>query len=166
MSAQGGLFRSQLVLEEHRALYDWWRDSFEDELPPKSSDFDPTAMPEVLPGVSVMERDTEQAWRVRLAGTRFYETLGEEISGMAIEGLPLGVDGRGWVRALDLACDTGRPVCGAQRLIWRGRERGLARFWLRLPLRAQSGGRQQVLGHESFRPLEAALAAPAVAWAG
>jgi len=165
MSAHGSLFRAQLVLDEHRELYDWWRNSFQDENPPARQALDPGDMPRLLPGLSLFEY-SQGAWRVRLAGTRFYEVLGEEISGAPVERLPLGDRGRSWRRALDLARETVRPVCGAQRLCWRGREHAVARFWLRLPLSTPDARNCHVLGHDVFRPFEESLQTPAVAWAG
>jgi len=165
MSARGSLFRAQLVLDEHRALHDWWRDSFEDDQPPNRKALDPGEMPRLLPGLSVFEIKQGQ-WRIRLAGTRFYEALGEEISGAVIDDLPLGETGRSWRRALDLARETLRPVCGAQRVCWRGEERPIARFWVRLPLTSDDGRDHMVLGHDVFRPFEESLHTPAIAWAG
>ncbi len=165
MSAHETLFRAQLVLDEHRSLYDWWLDGFQQEKPPSRQDVRPSAIPKLLPGLSMFELRGGD-WRVRLAGTRFYEALGEEISGRTVMDLPLGDHARAWRRALDLARDTVRPVCGAQRLCWRGEERPIARFWMRLPLSTDDGRGAYILGHDVFRPFEDDLTTPAVAWAG
>ena len=102
---------------------------------------------------------------MRLAGTALFDTLGEEISGRILGELPLGDGLRTWRRALDFACETRGPVCGAQRVWWNG-PRPSARFWIRLPFAGVADYPTLVLGHDSFRPLEGELRAPAIAWAG
>ncbi len=164
MSACGGLFRAQILIEDQLQLYDWWRAQCPDGGAPPRGSLKPAEIARLLPNVTLYERCGED-WRVRLAGTALFDTLGEEISGCALGELPLGASLRTWRRALDFACETRGPVCGAQRLWWNG-PRTMARFWLRLPFTGAADYPSLVLGHESFRPFEGALHAPAMAWAG
>lgn len=164
MSACRGLFRAQILIEEQLRLYDWWRALAPERAVPSREALKPAEIARFLPNVSLFERSDDD-WRVRLAGTALCDTLGEEISGRCLGDLPLGDTARAWRRALDFSCDTRGPVCGAQRLWWNG-PRSTARFWIRLPFVGPAGYPAFIMGHESFRPLEGALRAPAVAWAG
>jgi hypothetical protein len=164
MSASGGLFRAQILIDEQLHLYDWWRSLPTDGSAPARAELRPAEIARFLPNVTLYERSGDD-WRIRLAGTALFEALGEEVSGKNLGELPLGDGVRTWRRALNFSCDTRGPVCGAQRLWWNG-PRQTARFWLRLPFAGPAGYPALIMGHETFRPLEGALRAPAIAWAG
>ncbi len=164
MSAYGGLFRAQILIEDQLRLYDWWRGLSPEGGAPQRSELDPARIARFLPNITLFERCGED-WRVRLAGGAVFDALGEEISGRPLGELPLGDGLRTWRRALDFACETRGPVCGAQRLWWK-EARPTARFWIRLPFAGAANYPTLIMGHESFRPLEGALRAPAIAWAG
>lgn len=141
--------RHQLVTDQQQSIFDYWQDLCEQlgRLPSRE-DIDPCRIGGHLPFVSLYERDDAQRFQVRLAGTGFWNFFGAEISGRAIDDLPLGEGCSYWTRVLSHVSETGLPMAGTtQPHTPIGAH--LRQFWLRLPLADQGHGRM-VLGFDQF----------------
>lgn len=146
-------------------MFDYWRS----KLPggsngatdhcPRRIDIHPGEMRALLPSISlydVMDDDPSRL-RVRLAGTRLRDYLGQETTGLMFDELEQG-DGRAyWEVAYREVIRSRRP---AQGVIEARRPGGaqLFRFWLRLPLENEVGRIHMVMGHDVFLQSEKAHA--------
>ena len=64
-------FRAQLVVPEHRQLFDYWVECCAGRAMPSRGDIAPAKIVKLLPGISLIDISEELgASRVRLAGTR------------------------------------------------------------------------------------------------
>ncbi|RMD91000.1 MAG: PAS domain-containing protein [Alphaproteobacteria bacterium] len=69
-------FRARLETESARALWDYWRSKFRDDVIPLRADIQPAEMKELLPYLLLWEWAPEEASnRIRLAGTALVEAL-------------------------------------------------------------------------------------------
>jgi len=130
----GRSFRAQLVTQGQRELFDYWRQSAGHRRMPARSDFDPFSVPKLLPCIGLIDvgGGLENAW-FRLAGTRFHDVYGEEITGKRVERVFAGPRSDYWQRAHGRVIGQGLPLSGVVRGPAEGRDHVLM-FWLRLPL--------------------------------
>jgi hypothetical protein len=146
-------------------LFDYWRSKVPGEQDgatghcPRRIDIHPGEMRALLPSISLYDvvDDNPSRLRVRLAGTRLRDYLGQETTGLMLDELEQG-DGRAyWEVAYREVIRSRRP---AQGVIEAGRPGGakLFRFWLRLPLENEEGRIHMVMGHDVFLQSEKAHA--------
>lgn len=124
------VFRSQLVLEEQRRLYDVWLDAAQGGPMPTRQAFQPKAFAALLPWVSLVDRSGDDGLRVRVAGSQLRDVLeGEPLSTL------LCPQRSGGTASFEAAFTAAVPGCGA---CFRPglRDGGVMRLWLRLPLAA------------------------------
>ena len=132
--------RHQLVTCEQQDFFDYWQ-GLCDRLGrlPSRSDIDPVRVHTHLPFVSLYSQDADGRFRVRLAGTGFWNFYGSEITGRRVDDLPLPADScLYWHRVLRNVSSTHLPMAGTAA---PGTPRGahLRQFWLRLPLAPDAG---------------------------
>ena len=79
---------SDLPDESARQLWRWWQASAERGAPPRREDFEPTEVPQALPGITIfdVERDPLR-FRVRIVGTRIAEATGRDTTGVYLDQL-------------------------------------------------------------------------------
>ncbi|MBL4596400.1 MAG: PAS domain-containing protein [Robiginitomaculum sp.] len=153
MAQLGSMFRSQLVFDKQRVLFDYWQSKCTDEALPRRSDISPLDFVPFLPMVSLIEVGGEphaRDYQVRLAGTGLYTVYHREITGMKLEEIHEAKSGDYWRRVLDVLVARKKPACGAM-----GANDHLAQFWMRLPLRDQTGAVNMILAYDVFTPLSA-----------
>ena len=81
-------FAETLELPEHRQLFDYWRSKFKSGRLPARKDFDPIDIPNLLPGLSLIEAVWSQdapRFRIRLVGTGVVEHFGRDATGLWFE---------------------------------------------------------------------------------
>jgi hypothetical protein len=146
-------FRAQLVLQEQREIFDYWRRCASGRAMPSRSDLDPVAIPHLLPGLSLLNVDpqTEEV-RYRLAGTRVREIYGMEVTGKPVFDLDFKGKLSYWRAAYSRVIREGVPMQGAVRGPVAARDH-LVLFWLRLPLGEEAGPVDRILGYDAAVPL-------------
>lgn len=150
-------FRAQLVVPEHRQLFDYWRECCGQRTMPARSDISPVRFSKLLPGISIINIASEvMNSTFRLAGTRLREIHDCEITGHSINSLDLGDKRNYWLAAYQRTAVEGLPTQGilkGPRLL----KEHLVQYWLRLPLSdSSSAGAAMILGHDHFEALPVA----------
>ena len=83
---------------------------------PMRRDFDPTAVPELLPNLLLVEMQAtgggERRHRVLLAGTRIVAAMGSEIAGYDLAALPREDGARALAAGVDMCLAQRRPIPG------------------------------------------------------
>ncbi|MCZ8313229.1 MAG: PAS domain-containing protein [Magnetospirillum sp.] len=84
---------------------------------PTRREFDPTAVPDLLPNLLLVEKtvvgdESESRHRVRLAGTRVVAAMGSEITGYDLATLPREDGARALAAGVDLCIAQRRPIPG------------------------------------------------------
>lgn len=146
----GQALRHQMVLPSQQHLYDYWRSKCEDGKLPAREDIDPSHIVSHLPMVSITEVNAEKPdlrFKMRLAGTGFWELYEDEIQGRFIHELPLGDRCNYWHRVLSEVKTTGRPTAGVTRPGTPFKSH-LAQFWIRLPLSKNGTDVDMILGYD------------------
>ena len=164
----GAAFRHQIILPAHQALYDYWRSKCHDGRLPSRDDICPADIRKFLPHISLTEvcHETgavsedgtrDMRYRLRLAGTGFYDLYGTEITGAYIDELPIGAKAQYWERVLGRVVHRAKPSAGVTR---PGTPYGAhqAQFWIRLPLSEDGTTVSMILGYDHLTI--AALAEP------
>jgi len=145
-------FRAQLVIPEHRQLYDYWIDKSAGRRMPERRDISPAHFPRLLPFVSLVEvaADTGR-YRIRLAGTRLRDVYDCETTGLYLDELDWGDKRDYWLAAYHRIASEGKPAQGAVRGP-RTQKEHLVQFWLRLPLAVECDRVGMILCHDAFVP--------------
>ena len=144
--------RHQMILPEQKTIYDYWRSKCRDGKIPTRSDINPTDIAPYLSTISLVEIEAaaeQPRYKIRLAGTDFYDVYKREITGQYIDELPQGSRRDYWNRVLGRVVDRGRPSAGIVRSALSGKTH-IARFWVRMPLADESGKIAMILGFDKF----------------
>jgi PAS domain len=145
------VFRAQLVVPEHRQLFDYWVEKAAGRTMPDRADISPGHFPRMLPGVSLVEVLAGSArLRIRLAGTRLREVYDREVTGCYVDDLDWGDKHDYWMAAFDRTVSERKPTQGVLRGP-RVHKEHLVQYWLKLPL--TNGGMQvgMLLCFDSFQ---------------
>lgn len=71
-----------------RQLWRWWSAADRHAVPPRREDFDPTAFPRALGGITIFEVERDPwRFRVRLVGTRIVEETSRDTTGVYLDQL-------------------------------------------------------------------------------
>jgi len=149
-------FRAQLIVPEHRQLFDYWLECCAGRTMPTRADINPSRMAKLLPGISIVNvTDNLLESKFRLAGTRLREVHGREITGHTIASLDLGEKRDYWLAAYRRAVEECLPTQGLLKGPRLYKDH-LVQYWLRLPLGRSDGSRaEMILGHDHFSALPA-----------
>jgi PAS domain len=152
-TSDGGAFRAQLVVPEHRQLFDYWLHCCGGRRVPCRGDIKPSQIPRLLPGISLIDVAEDLAKStVRLAGTRLREIHDREITGLTVEALEWGNKHEYWLAAYRRTVEQGEPTQGVLKGP-RVQKDHMVQYWLRLPIsREGNGSVDMVLGHDFFAP--------------
>jgi hypothetical protein len=142
-----------LVILEQQQLYDHWVAISGGRAMPDRSDVKPSALPRLLPCISLLERSDQGRLRVRLAGTRLREMFDREITGLYLDDYDWGEKRDYWRAVYDHLATTCLPAQGVVRGPRLNKEH-LVHFWLRLPLRHAGNPAAMILGHDTFVPAQ------------
>lgn len=150
---QGNALRHQMVLPEQQSIYDYWRSRCKNGRLPSREDIWPEDIAAHLPTISILEIEhTQQTprFRVRLAGTGFWNLYDREIQGEYIDQLPLGDRSDYWQRVLSRVVSQRRPTAGVTR---PGTPIGghLAQYWIRMPLSSDGQTVDAILGYDYLK---------------
>jgi hypothetical protein len=166
LNSASTVFRAQLVVPEQRQLFDYWIEKSRGRSMPRRSDINPTHIPRILSGISLVDVSADKArCRIRLAGTRLREIYDREITGLHIEDLDWGDKHDYWIAAYRRTIEEGKPTQGVIRGPRLHKEH-LVQYWLKLPLATESGDVGMLLCYDYFQSAsddisEVALAAMA-----
>jgi hypothetical protein len=151
--AECGAFRAQLVVPEHRQLFDYWLECCAGRNMPCRNDLLPAKMVKLLPGICLIDVSEDLgASTVRLAGTRLREIHDREITGQTIESLDWGEKRDYWLAAYRRTVEQALPTQGVLKGP-RVHKEHMVQYWLRLPLsRVDDGRASMVLGYDYFVP--------------
>ncbi len=146
-------FRAQLVVPEHRQLFDYWMSCCAGRAMPTRQDIKPSQMARLLPGISLVDVAEDLARStIRLAGTRLREIHDREITGQTIESLEWGDKRDYWLAAYRHTVERCEPTQGVLKGPRLHKEH-MVQYWLRLPLSREQGGKaEMVLGYDFFVP--------------
>ncbi|MFO1088300.1 MAG: PAS domain-containing protein [Hyphomicrobiales bacterium] len=128
-------FRAQLVVDEHRQLFDYWVERSRGRAMPERRDINPAHFPKLLPSISLIDIESDSRYRVRLAGSALREIYDREITGLYIDDIDFGRAKDYWAASYARVARTGRPAQGVIRSP-RATKEHLVQFWLKLPLAA------------------------------
>ena len=143
-------FRAQLVIPEHRQLYDYWRGKAGARSMPSRSDISPAHFPRLLPFISLIEVDLlSQRYRIRLAGTRLREIYECETTGLFLDQMDWGDKRDYWMAAYQRIAAEGKPAQGVVRGPSTEKEH-LVQFWLKLPLAVEPDSVGMILCYDAF----------------
>lgn len=144
-------FRAQLVIAEHRQLYDYWLARAAGRPMPERSDISPGHFPRLLPFISLVEVDGTARYRVRLAGTRLREIFDCETTGLFLDEMDWGDKRDYWLAAYHRIAAEGKPAQGVVRGP-RTQKEHLVQFWLKLPLAVAPQRVGMILCYDAFVP--------------
>ena len=146
-------FRAQLVVPEHRQLFDYWLECCSGQEMPCRSDINPCKVPRLLPGISLISvAEDLMSSTIRLAGTRLREIHDREITGQTMGELDWGNKRDYWMAAYRRTAEQGVPTQGVLKGP-RVHKEHLVQYWLRLPLSSKRcGPAEMILGHDYFAP--------------
>jgi len=154
----GRAFRTQLVTQGQRELFDYWLESAGQRPMPARSDLDPLKVPRLLPHLGLIDlREGVSRALFRLAGTRLHDIYGKEITGKRIDEVFSGECAGYWRRIYTRVAETGVPAHGVVRGPAEGRDH-VVLFWLRLPLSEDGGRVDRILCHDVAGPSETDVA--------
>jgi len=147
-----GSLRNQILLPEQRAVFDYWRQQCLNKGLPSHQDIDPSFIGTYLPTISLMEvckKTTTPRYKIRLAGTGFYNLFEQEITGCYLDELPCGDRISYWDRIYNAMIESGRPRIGVTR---PGTPTGahMLQFWIRMPLSCDGEKVNMILGFDKF----------------
>jgi hypothetical protein len=145
-------FKTQLVIPEHRQLYDYWIAASAGRRMPDRRDINPVHIPRLLPFLSLVEigGDTGR-YRIRLAGTRLRDIYDCETTGLYLDELDWGDKRDYWLAAYHRIAAEGKPAQGAVRGP-RTQKEHLVQFWMKLPLTAGTDRVGMILCYDAFVP--------------
>ncbi|HEV2365323.1 MAG TPA: PAS domain-containing protein [Caulobacteraceae bacterium] len=137
------------ALRAHQELIAYWRQVRGSARLARRRDIDPAGIKRLLPNIlliDVLERPRD--YRMRLAGTAFYEVFGGEITGRRLADVHTPEGAAYWRDELDAVVGSRRPRVGWYALDWRNRARAQI-LWLRLPLAANGADVNMILGYDA-----------------
>lgn len=152
---EGNALRHQMVLPQQQKIYDYWRSKCSADKFPSRHEIFPEDIGKQLPTTTLTEVVAETGrYRIRLAGTGFWNLFDSEIQGRHIDELPMGCRNDYWKNVLDNVVKHRRPYAGVTR---PGTPNGshLAQFWIRLPLADIGKNVTMILGYDHFVKMEA-----------
>ncbi len=145
-------FRAQLIVPEQRQLFDYWLELAGSNAIPSRSDFSPSRLPRLLPGISLIDaHDTIGECRVRLAGTRLREIYDREVTGLLVAELPPTNKREYWMAAYHRVIRDALPTQGVVRGPMVNKEH-VVQYWMKLPLRTATNSVGMVLCYDHFVP--------------
>lgn len=149
-------FRAQLVIDNQRKLYDYWRQAAGLRRMPSRGDIDPVAIAELLPGIGILKvGKTLDDLSYRLAGTRLREIFGLEVTNRLVFDLDLGDKRDYWRAAYRKVIEERIPMQGAVKGPIANRDH-LILFWLRLPLSEDGETVDKILSYDIALPISLA----------
>lgn len=93
-----------------RAAYAYWRGKCRGDLLPRRADIDPVEIPQVLPNLSLVERDAESGrMRYRLLGSALVESIGWDATGRLLDEVYPDFDRSASKAYRDQVFDMGKP---------------------------------------------------------
>lgn len=145
-------FRVQLVIPQHRELYDYWIRCAENRDMPARADISPAEITHLLPSISLVDVSPgKNRFRVRLAGTRLRGFYQREITGQYLDELEWGDRADYWMAAYQRVVEQRRPTQGVVRSP-RHEQDHIVQFWLRLPLSCDGEDVNMILCSDAFIP--------------
>jgi hypothetical protein len=133
----------------HEELFAYWASRRQGAKLPGRRDLDPGDIKRLLPTLSLIDVVREPLdFRIRLAGTGLYDVYGREITGRALADVYNSAAADYWRVELAKVVADGRPAVGMHSLAWRGASH-LSILWLRLPLAADGGEVDMILGYDA-----------------
>lgn len=128
----------------------WWqRARGRRRLPPITA-IDPSSFPKALQTIFLLDGETVETLRVRLAGTFYRELYDREVTGEYLANLiPFG-ERPDIYDEFDACLREGRPAYHEGRVTWRGRGAELAYRRILLPF-GDSGKVQRIMGFAEFK---------------
>ncbi len=146
LDAPGAILSADL-----RQLYDYWLAQHAGDRPPARADIDPTEIPRLLPDLLLVEVVEAPAlrFRFRLAGTRFTQLYGENVTGRWLDELMLGDWQDFWRQEYEAVAIGWEPRHGTTAVVWQ--QRDYIRFeWILLPLVTRGRRCEMVLAGVHF----------------
>ena len=152
-AASGNIaFRAQLIIPEHKQLYDYWIEKAAGRDMPDRADISPAHFRRLLPFISLIEVERpKERYRVRLAGTRLRDIHDCETTGHYLDELDWGDRRDYWLAAYHRIASEGKPAQGVVRGP-RTQKEHLVQFWLKLPLGGVGNCVGMILCHDAFVP--------------
>ncbi len=153
-------FKQELVFDEQRNLYDYWRSKCRPGILPNRNDVHPRDIIRYLPFITltdVIGDEIRPDFRVRLAGTGLRTVLDKEITGHRLSELPFGNALPLWRNVHERIVSERKPLCGATPFIWAGcapnKVAALAQYWVKFPLADKNGTVSSIFAYDIFMPL-------------
>jgi len=149
---QLGSVRHQILLPEQKAIFDYWRQKCLSGVLPSYKEIDPCFLSPYLPTISLTEicdNPSGARYKMRLAGTGFYNLYEDEITGRYLDELQSGETQSYWNRIYNVMAQEQRPRVGVTN---PGTPSGshMLQFWLRLPLSCDGKNTTMILGFDKF----------------
>ena len=149
---QLGSVRHQILLPEQKAVFDYWRQKCVSGMLPSHRDIDPSFLSPYLPTISLTELCEGSAgtrYKLRLAGTKFYDLYEDEITGRYLDEIQSQEQQKYWDRIYGVMIKEQRPRVGVTN---PGTPCGshMLQFWLRLPLSCDGKNTTMILGFDKF----------------
>lgn len=138
------------IVGAHQEIYGYWTGLRRAGALPARRDIDPAALRRHLPTISLIDvRPVGGAFRIRLAGTGFFDLFGREITGALIEDVFPADEAKAWSERLERVARAGKPLFGATPVAFRPGLR-LVTYWLRLPLASDGRRVDMILGYDAI----------------
>ena len=145
-------FKAQLIIPEHRQLYEYWLAKAAGRPMPDKRDISPAHIPRLLPNISLIEVEMPgERYRVRLAGSRLRDVHDCETTGLYLDELDWGDKRDYWLAAYHRIAEEGKPAQGVVRGP-RTQKEHLVQFWLKLPLTHGGDRVGMILCYDAFLP--------------
>ncbi|WP_156092484.1 PAS domain-containing protein [Rhodovibrio salinarum] len=128
----------------------WWqRARGRRRLPPVSA-IDPSSFPKALPTIFLLDGETVETLRVRLAGTFYRELYDREVTGEYLASLIPFAERPDIYDEFDACLRKGRPAYHDGTVTWRGHGAKLAYRRILLPF-GESGKVRRIMGFAEFK---------------
>ena len=129
-------FRSQLMLDEQRFLFDVWCKASLGNQMPSRAEFSPCCFGPLLPFVSLVEFKDEEGPKIRVTGSGLRDVFGKDPRlALAQKNVAGAID------TINQILECKKPMAGTEEIDSTGRYR----FWLRLPL-GRNGKVESIVG--------------------
>ena len=149
-------FRTQLVIPEQRALYDYWCEQSNENRLPGRNDISPAGFPRLLPMISLIDVEhSPKRYRIRLAGTGLRDIYQNEITGHYLDEFDWGCKSQYWLSACCRVVDRKRPAQGIIKSSIKSQDHSV-QFWLRLPLSCDGERVNMILCYDAFVSMQKA----------
>ncbi len=133
-----------------KELFDFWRSIGKEGSIPRRQDFEPMAIPALLPDLYLVElTQPERRFRYRLVGTRVAQNAGFDATGSYLDELSCGTTMSFVVKLLQRCVDLRQPVASASSFGGEGRAYLVVRRVF-LPLTFGRGTVDQILCGQTF----------------